>query len=87
VEDDLAAQALLDQEAVLQADALTAARRSETITLNQYKAGIVNYIDVLTAQNTRLNAESTLWTIRNRQYVNSIALITAIGGQWQLAPD
>lgn len=82
VEDSLAAQAMLDEQAALQADGLAAARRSETITLNQYRAGIVGYIDVLAAQNTRLSAESNLWNIRNRQYVNSVALIAAIGGQW-----
>jgi NodT family efflux transporter outer membrane factor (OMF) lipoprotein len=82
VEDNLAGQAMLDQQAELQTAALAAARRSETITLNQYRAGIVGYIDVLTAQNTRLSAESNLWTVKNRQYVNSVALIAAIGGQW-----
>ncbi|HEY4318323.1 MAG TPA: efflux transporter outer membrane subunit [Herbaspirillum sp.] len=83
VEDTLAAQAMLDQQAELQAAALASARRSETITLNQYRAGIVGYIDVLAAQNTRLSAENNLWNVRNRQYVNSVALIAAIGGQWQ----
>ncbi|MDB5775004.1 MAG: transporter [Herbaspirillum sp.] len=82
VEDNLASQALLAQQADLESAALAAARRSETITLNQYRAGIVGYIEVLTAQNTRLSAESSLWNIKNRQYVSSIALIAAIGGQW-----
>jgi outer membrane protein TolC len=82
VEDNLAGQAMLDQQAELQTAALAAARRSETITLNQYRAGIVGYIDVLAAQNTRLSAENNLWNVKNRQYVNSVALIAAIGGQW-----
>lgn len=82
VEDDLAAQAMLDQQAELQTAALTAARRSETITLNQYRAGIVGFIDVLAAQNSRLSAENNLWSVKNRQYINSVALIAAIGGQW-----
>jgi NodT family efflux transporter outer membrane factor (OMF) lipoprotein len=82
VEDNLAGQAMLDQQAELQTAALAAARRSETITLNQYRAGIVGYINVLAAQNTRLSAENNLWNVKNRQYVNSVALIAAIGGQW-----
>lgn len=82
VEDNLAAQALLNEQADLLTDALAAARRSEVVTLNQYRAGIVGYINVLAAQNTRLSAESSLWAVKNRQYVNSVALITAIGGQW-----
>ena len=82
VEDNLAAQALLNEQADLLTDALAAARRSEVVTLNQYRAGIVGYINVLAAQNTRLSAESSLWAVKNRQYVNSVALITTIGGQW-----
>lgn len=82
VEDNLAAQRLLSEEAELQQAAVTAARRSETITLNQYRAGTVSYINVMTAQANRLAAEKTAWDIRNRQYLASVNLITGIGGQW-----
>ena len=82
VEDDLIAQRLLAQEEKLQTEALVAAQRSELITKNQYAAGTVSYINVLTAQTTRINAEASLWTIRNRQYANSVAFIAAIGGSW-----
>ena len=82
VEDNLAAQSMLSQEAEFQKAALDAAVRSETITLNQYQAGVVSYINVLVAQNSRIAAQNTLWTVKNRQYMSSVALITAIGGQW-----
>jgi NodT family efflux transporter outer membrane factor (OMF) lipoprotein len=82
VEDSLVAQSALAQEAQLQSAAVDAARRSEQITLNQYAAGTVSYLNVLTAQSTRITAESNLWTVKNRQYVNSVALIAAIGGNW-----
>ncbi|MFZ6693219.1 efflux transporter outer membrane subunit [Undibacterium sp. SXout20W] len=82
VEDDLVAQNLLQQEEKLQNDALIAAQRSEKITNNQYAAGTVSYINVLTAQTTRINAEASLWNVRNRQYANSVAFIAAIGGSW-----
>ncbi|SCK25835.1 efflux transporter outer membrane subunit [Vogesella sp. LIG4] len=82
VEDNLAAQALLQQEnAHLQA-ALDAARRAETLTRNQYQAGTVSYLNVLTTQNSRIAAENNLWSIKNRQYASSVALIAAIGGKW-----
>jgi len=82
VEDNLSAQGLLDEEAQYQQSALLAAQRAETITLNQYQAGIVSYLNVLTAQNTRISADSSLWSVKNRQYVASVALISALGGKW-----
>ena len=82
VEDNLAAQYLLAQEAELQQAAVAAAARAEKISLNQYQAGTVGYLTVLAAQNARILAENTLWTIRNSQYTGSVALISAIGGSW-----
>jgi outer membrane protein TolC len=82
VEDNLSAQSLLAEQAELQQAALTAAVKAETITLNQYRAGTVGYVNVLAAQNTRILAETTLWNVRNAQYTSSVALITAIGGSW-----
>ncbi len=83
VEDNLAAQAMLEDESGLQSAAVDAARRSETITLNQYRAGTTGYLQLLVAQNSRISAENTLWDIRKRQFTASVALIAAIGGQWE----
>ncbi|NHR08600.1 efflux transporter outer membrane subunit [Chromobacterium haemolyticum] len=83
VEDNLAAQRLLGEEAASQQAALDAARRAETIALNQYRAGTVSYLNVLSAQSGRINAETTLWNVKNRQYAGSVALIAALGGGWQ----
>jgi outer membrane protein TolC len=43
---------------------------------------VVSYLNVLTAQNSRISAENSLWTLKNRQYTASVALIAALGGQW-----
>ena len=83
VEDNLAAQAMLTDAADMQTAALNAAKRAETITMNQYKAGVVSFINVLIAQNTRIAAENTLYNVRKRQFTSSVALIAAIGGQWE----
>ncbi|KUM03555.1 efflux transporter outer membrane subunit [Chromobacterium subtsugae] len=82
VEDNLSAQSLLEQEAGMQSAALAAAKRAEAISLNQYQAGTVAYLNVLSAQNTRINAENNLWSVKNRQYASSVALIAALGGSW-----
>lgn len=82
VEDNLVAQSHLAEEADMDDKALAAARRAETIALNQYHAGTVSYINVLSAQNTRISAEQSLWNVKNRQYAASVSLIAAIGGKW-----
>ena len=83
VEDNLAAQAMLGDASDMQTAALNAAKRAETITMNQYRAGVVSYLNVLIAQNTRIAAENTLYNVKKRQFTSSVALIAAIGGQWK----
>ncbi|VEB43505.1 Outer membrane protein oprM precursor [Chromobacterium violaceum] len=82
VEDNLSAQSLLQEESGMQTAALAAAKRAETIAMNQYQAGTVAYLNVLSAQNARINAENNLWNVVNRQYAGSVALIAALGGRW-----
>lgn len=83
VEDNIAAQSLLSDEATQQQQALDAATRAEKSTINQYKAGIVAYLNVLTVQNTRITAQSAVWSIRNRQYQTTVSLVAAMGGKWE----
>lgn len=87
VEDNLAAQSMLGDESSLQAAAVDAARRAETITLNQYRVGTASYLSLIVAQNARIAAENTLWEIKKRQFTASVALIAAIGGQWETSPS
>ena len=83
VEDNLAAAAILTQEAAVQAEALAAARQSATITLNQYQAGTVSYLNVVTAQTTRLAAELTSVQLLGRRLNASVTLLKAAGGDWR----
>ena len=87
VEDNLSAQKYLHDEVDYQTTALDAAKRAEQIMVNRYQAGTANYIEVLTAQNNRINAENTWWNIRKRQFNSVISLIAAIGGHWQPTKD
>ena len=82
VEDNLAALRILEQEAAVQDDALRDARQSVELTINQYKAGIVSYLNVVTVQATALAAERTAVDIRNRRLAASVLLIKALGGGW-----
>jgi len=82
VEDNLAALHYLEEEAVVQDEAVQAARESLTITLNQYRAGTANYLAVVVVQAGALNNERTAVTILGQRYAASVALIKALGGGW-----
>jgi NodT family efflux transporter outer membrane factor (OMF) lipoprotein len=82
VEDSLAALRVLKEEEEFQAKSLEAARLSETYTINQYKAGIINYLDVITVSNTALNNERVLIDLKGSQMLNSVLLVKALGGGW-----
>ena len=83
VEDNLAATAILASEAAVLDEAVAAARQSATITLNQYKAGTVSYLNVVTAQSAQLDAERTAVQLLGRRHNASVTLLKAAGGDWR----
>jgi NodT family efflux transporter outer membrane factor (OMF) lipoprotein len=85
VENDLVTLRVLERSDGLQVTAVGAARLSEQLTLNQYKAGIVAFTSVITAQTTRLASEISLLALQNQQRVASVDLISQIGGGWNAA--
>ncbi len=85
VEDNLAALRILGEEADVQDGAVRAARESVLLTTNQYKAGIVSYINVVTVQTTQLNNERTAVGILGRRLVAAVILVKALGGGWSAA--
>jgi outer membrane protein TolC len=86
VEDNLAALRILEQEAAVQDEAVKAARESVTITLNQYRAGTVNYLAVVVVQATALSNERAALTILGQRLTDSVALVKALGGGWSETP-
>jgi NodT family efflux transporter outer membrane factor (OMF) lipoprotein len=84
VEDALAALRILEQEAKVQNDAVIAARQSVELTVNQYKAGIVSYLNVVTVQTTLLNNERTALSLLGRRLTAAAQLVKALGGGWTL---
>lgn len=82
VEDNIAAQYLLSKEVAQEQQSLAAATRAEQSTTNQYKAGIVGYLNVLTAQNNRLSAQNNVWSLTSKQYQTTVNLISAMGGSF-----
>lgn len=83
VEDNLAALRILSEEAKVQHLAKLAAQEAVTLFNNQYKAGTVSYLNVVTAQATALDADIRSLNITGRSLVTSAALLKALGGDWQ----
>jgi NodT family efflux transporter outer membrane factor (OMF) lipoprotein len=82
VEDNLAAINYLGREAAVQDGAVRSAREAARLILNQYRAGTVSFINVLTAQTDALTAERTALQIQARRYTTNVLLIKALGGGW-----
>jgi NodT family efflux transporter outer membrane factor (OMF) lipoprotein len=82
VEDSLATLRILEQEAEVQGDAVTLAEQALALALNQYKAGTVNYLNVVVAQATALANQRTAVDILGRRVSASVQLVTALGGGW-----
>jgi NodT family efflux transporter outer membrane factor (OMF) lipoprotein len=81
-EDALSTLRILAAETMAQEEAVRAARESERISINQYKAGKLSYINVAVAQAQSLAAESNLINIRSRRLSATVSLIKALGGSW-----
>jgi NodT family efflux transporter outer membrane factor (OMF) lipoprotein len=82
VEDNLAAQHLLAGEAELRTAAVAAAQRSLDIATNQYRAGVVSYLQVTTAQTALLDNQRTAVSLDARRFVAAVQLVRALGGGW-----
>jgi NodT family efflux transporter outer membrane factor (OMF) lipoprotein len=84
VEDNLVALRLLQNESKAQAKAVNASQNAVRISFNQYKSGVITYLDVATSQATELSNERTLMSLLNRQIAAHVGLITALGGGWNI---
>jgi NodT family efflux transporter outer membrane factor (OMF) lipoprotein len=81
-EDNLVSLRVLADELTVQDEATKAAEDSQKIAMNQYKSGIVSYLNVVVAQTTALANERASLSVRGRQLTSSVALIKSLGGSW-----
>lgn len=89
VEDNLALIAALNRQTQLLEESLIQARRALELTLNQYRAGTVSYLNVVAAQTTALSVERSLLDARSRRLNASNLLLKNLAGGWgraQLPP-
>jgi outer membrane protein TolC len=82
VEDNLAALSILENEARVQGQAVTAAQTSLDLSTTRYQGGVTNYLEVIIAQSAALSDEVTAVNILGRRMANTVFLIQALGGGW-----
>ena len=83
VEDNLAALRQLQQESVSEAAAVKATTTALEQAQYRYKAGLVTYLEVVTAENTSLQAQLANVAIQLRRMSASVLLVKALGGGWR----
>ena len=82
VEDQLAAQRLLAQQAEKEGAALKSARRTLEISLTKYKGGVITYLEVAIAQSSALAHEETVVQLSSQRLAANVSLIKALGAGW-----
>lgn len=82
VENYLVQLKVMEDEAAVRQEALDAARESLRLTLNQYKAGLIAYLDVVVVQATALSNERSVLSLQQSRLIASVNLIAALGGGW-----
>jgi NodT family efflux transporter outer membrane factor (OMF) lipoprotein len=82
IEDDLVQLRVLQAETEVQKSAVAAAEEALALTLNQYKAGTVSYLNVITAQASALGNRRSLAQLDSRRLVVSVLLVRDMGGGW-----
>ncbi|MGC9195450.1 MAG: efflux transporter outer membrane subunit [Syntrophobacteraceae bacterium] len=85
VQDDLTGIQVLDAARTSQAQAVAAARRQLDIATSRYVWGLVNYLDVVSAQQNLLQNEQEAAIIQGGRLVTTVLLVKALGGGWDAA--
>jgi multidrug efflux system outer membrane protein len=86
VEDQLAALHFLTLQQQDSSSAVSSARDEERIAENRYKAGLVNYLNVVFAEQTLLQNEQSQAQVSGQQLIATVVLVKALGGGWENRP-
>lgn len=86
VEDALSGVERFGEQEQAQQEVVAHARESYRLAELRYKAGAADFLSVLDAQRTLINAEAALDPVRFSRYSSIIGLYRALGGGWQDVP-
>lgn len=59
------------------------AKTAASLSLNRYRQGLANYLEVVQSQKSALEAEVNLTTIQSMRFLSTVQLIKALGGCWE----
>ncbi|WP_206996198.1 efflux transporter outer membrane subunit [Trinickia mobilis] len=82
VEDNLSDLRILEQQTQTENEAVQASTRAAEISRTQYRDGAVNYLDVIDAERTVLQSQTTAVQLSGLQAAATVNLIRALGGGW-----
>jgi outer membrane protein, multidrug efflux system len=85
VQDNITGLEVLGSARHSQADAVASAQRQLDIATSRYVGGLVNYLDVVNAQQNLLSNEQEAAIIQGQRLVTSVLLVKALGGGWDAA--
>jgi len=86
VQDGISGVASLEQAHQQTLVALQSANKVFQIASARYEGGITNYLDVITAQQAKLNNERQAAQLLGQRLLTSVYLVKALGGGWQATP-
>jgi NodT family efflux transporter outer membrane factor (OMF) lipoprotein len=84
VEDSLAAQQWLADEWTAENEAVVAAMHAVDIANNRYRAGLVTYLDVATAQTQAFTEQRSAVELQGARLTACVNLIKALGSGWSM---
>ncbi len=85
VEDALVNLRLRAEQAQTHQRALDSSRQAAELSSTRYKQGLVNYLEVVDAERSRLQAEREAVNLLSYRLVSTVLLIKALGGSWEPA--
>jgi multidrug efflux system outer membrane protein len=85
VEDALSGLRILAQQAAEQANSIEAAQRAAQLSSARYRAGYVNYLEVIDAERQVLATQRAATQVERERALATVALVRALGGGWEAA--
>ncbi len=82
VEDGLSGLRILAQQSHDLADSVEAAQRASALSLSRYRAGYVNYLEVIDAERQVLATKRGQTQVERERALATVALVRALGGGW-----
>ncbi|MBC7981148.1 MAG: efflux transporter outer membrane subunit [Armatimonadetes bacterium] len=81
-ENAIQAVSILKRREAAQRNATESARKTFDLSTKRYEGGLVNFLDVVDAERSRLDSERLLNAVKAEQLAISVALFRAMGGAW-----